>query len=165
MQTATSRFGSLTGATAVLPDAIKQKIIAVGFWESIPLWAVTILGSLFITVLSFVMIMSVYGRFFRLYTYTALAPIPLSTFAGESTSSIGVHFLKSYAGVCLESAVIVIACMIFSAFASGSPANINESMSATNIVWSYIGETIFSMLILVGAIKMSDRISKEILGL
>ena len=165
MQTATSRFGSLTGATAVLPDAIKQKIIAVGFWESIPLWAVTILGSLFITVLSFVMIMSVYGRFFRLYTYTALAPIPLSTFAGESTSSVGVHFLKSYAGVCLESAVIVIACMIFTAFASGSPANINESMSATNIVWSYIGETIFSMLILVGAIKMSDRISKEMLGL
>ena len=88
MQTATSRFGSLTGATAVLPDAIKQKIIAVGFWESIPLWAVTILGSLFITVLSFVMIMSVYGRFFRLYTYTALAPIPLATFGGESTSGL-----------------------------------------------------------------------------
>ncbi len=165
MQAATSRFGSLTGSTAVLPDVIKQKILAVGFWESIPLWAVTILGSLFITVLSFVMILSVYGRFFRLYTYTALAPIPLSTFAGESTSGVGVHFLKSYAGVCLESAVIVIACMIFTAFTSGAPANLNESMSATNIVWSYIGETIFSMLVLVGAIKMSDRISKEMLGL
>ncbi len=104
MNAATSRFGSLTAATASLPDAVRQKIVAVGFWESIPLWAVTILGSLFITVLSFVMIFSVYGRFFRLYTYTALAPIPLSTFAGEGTSNVGVHFLKSYAGVCLESA-------------------------------------------------------------
>jgi len=164
MTAATSRFGSLTGSTAVLPDVVKQKIMAVGFWESIPLWAVTILGSLFITVLSFVMIMSVYGRFFRLYTYTALAPIPLSTFAGESTSSIGVHFLKSYAGVCLESAVIVIACMIFTAFSSSPPA-ISESASAVNIVWAYIGETIFSMLVLVGAIKMSDRVSKEMMGL
>ena len=61
--------------------------------------------------------------------------------------------------------MIVIACMIFTAFASGSPVNINESMSATNIVWSYIGETIFSMLVLVGAIKMSDRITKEMMGL
>lgn len=165
MTAATSRFGSLTGSTAVLPDLVKQKIMAVGFWESIPLWAVTILGSLFITVLSFVMIMSVYGRFFRLYTYTALAPIPLSTFAGEGTSGIGFHFLKSYVGVCLESAVIVIACMIFTAFSSSAPAALNDSMSATNIVWSYIGETIFSMLVLVGAIKMSDRISKEMLGL
>jgi len=164
MTAATSRFGSLTGSTAVLPDVVKQKIMAVGFWESIPLWAVTILGSLFITVLSFVMIMSVYGRFFRLYTYTALAPIPLSTFAGESTSSIGVHFLKSYAGVCLESAVIVIACMIFTAFSSSPPA-ISESASAVNIVWAYIGETIFTMLVLVGAIKMSDRVSKEMMGL
>lgn len=165
MTAATSRFGSLTGSTAVLPDLVKQKIMAVGFWESIPLWAVTILGSLFITVLSFVMIMSVYGRFFRLYTYTALAPIPLSTFAGEGTSGIGIHFLKSYAGVCLESAVIVIACMIFTAFSSSAPAALNDSMSATNIVWSYIGETVFSMLVLVGAIKMSDRISKEMMGL
>jgi hypothetical protein len=165
MNAATSRFGNLSAATASLPDVVKQKIVGVGFWESIPLWAVTILGSLFVTVLSFVMIMSVYGRFFRLYTYTALAPIPLSTFAGEGTSSVGVHFLKSYAGVCLESAVIVIACLIFTAFSSSAPASINENMSATNIVWSYIGETIFSMLILVGAIKMSDRVCKEMMGL
>ena len=165
MNAATSRFGSLSAATASLPDVVKQKIVSVGFWESIPLWAVTILGSLFVTVLSFVMIMSVYGRFFRLYTYTALAPIPLSTFAGEGTSSVGVHFLKSYAGVCLESAVIVIACLIFTAFSSSAPASINENMSATNIVWSYVGETIFSMLILVGAIKMSDRVCKEMMGL
>ncbi len=165
MNAATSRFGSLSAATASLPDVVKQKIVSVGFWESIPLWAVTILGSLFVTVLSFVMIMSVYGRFFRLYTYTALAPIPLSTFAGEGTSSVGAHFLKSYAGVCLESAVIVIACLIFTAFSSSAPASINENMSATNIVWSYVGETIFSMLILVGAIKMSDRVCKEMMGL
>lgn len=121
MSAATSRFGSLSAATATLPDVIREKIVSVGFWESIPLWAVTILGSLLVTVMSFVMILSVYGRFFRLYTYTALAPIPLATFAGEGTSGVGVHFLKSYAGVCLESAVIVIACLIFSAFSSSPP--------------------------------------------
>ena len=33
------------------------------------------------------------------------------------------------------------------------------------MVWSYIGELIFNMLVLVGAIKMSDRIIRELMGL
>jgi len=165
MSSVTSRFGGIGSMSVKMPDAVKQKILQVGFWESIPLWAVTLLGSLFITVLSFVMIMSIYGRFFRLYTYTAFSPIPLSTFAGEGTSSVGVHFLKSYAGVCLEGAVIVIACVIFNAFVGSNPAIVSESASAVNLVWSYVGETIFGMLVLVGCIKASDRVVKEMLGL
>ena len=62
----------------------------------------THLGGLFITVLSFIMILTVYSRMFKLYMYTALAPIPLSSFAGEPTSNVGKNFLRSYAGVCLE---------------------------------------------------------------
>lgn len=33
------------------------------------------------------------------------------------------------------------------------------------IVWNYIGELIFNMLVLVGAIKMSDRLVRELMGL
>ena len=105
-----------------------------GFFESIPLWAVTLIGGLFITVLSFIMIMSVYGRFFRLYLYTAIAPIPLSTFAGEPSQNVGKSFIKSYA-------------------------------AAVTMVWSYIGELIFNMLVLVGAVKMADRVVREMMGL
>jgi len=78
--------------------------------------AVTLIGGLFIWVLSFVMILSVYGRFFKMYMYAALAPIPLSSFAGEPSQNVGKSFLKSYAAVCLEGAVIVLACIIFSVF-------------------------------------------------
>ena len=131
---------------------------------SIPLWLVTILGSLFITIMSFIMIMSVYGRFFRLYMYTALAPVPLSSFAGEGTSEMGKHFVKSYVGVCLEGAVIVLACIIFSAYASTSTPTIDTSITTVTMIWKYIGEVIFNMLVLVGLIKGSDRIIKEMLG-
>lgn len=93
----------------ILPKEMIKAIEDCGFFESIPLWAVTLIGSLFITVLSFIIIMSVYGRFFKLYMYTAIAPIPLSTFAGEPTQQIGKSFLKSYAAVCLEGAIIVLA--------------------------------------------------------
>ena len=105
-----------------------------------------------------------YGRFFKMFMYTAIAPIPLSTFAGEPTQSIGKSFLKSYASVCLEGAVIVLACVIFSAFAS-SPPVVDAGAAAATMVWSYIGELIFNMLILVGSVKMADRVVREMMGL
>ena len=152
-----------SGSTA-LPQDVIDKINSVGFWDSIPLWIVTLLGSLFITVLSFVMILTVYSRMFKLMIYAAIAPIPLSAFAGEPTSNIGKNFLRSYAGVCLEGAVIALACIIFSAMASAPPA-VDPNVSAVTAVWSYISELVFNLLVLVGAVKMSDRIVKELLGL
>ena len=155
----------LGGATqATLPQAMIDAINSCGFFESIPLWAVTLIGGLFVTVISFIMILSIYGRFFKLYLYTAIAPIPLSTFAGEPTQSVGKNFLKSYCSVCLEGAIIVLACVIFSLFAS-SPPVVDTGAAPVTMVWKYIGELVFNMLVLVGTIKASDRIVREMMGL
>ena len=134
----------------VLPQEIITAVEECGFFESIPLWAVTLIGGLFIWVLSFVMILSVYGRFFKMFMYTAIAPIPLSSFAGEPSQNIGK--------------IIVLACIIFSVFAA-SPPVVDVDAAAASMVWSYIGELIFNMLILVGSIKMADRIVQEMMGL
>lgn len=158
----TSGLSSTT--ETVLPESIIKAIEKSGFWESVPLWAVTLIGSLFITVLSFIMIMTVYGRFFKIYLYTAIAPVPLSSFAGEPSSSVGKSFVKSYAAVCLEGAIIVLGCIIFSVFAASTPV-VDESAAAVNQVWSYVGELIFNMIVLVGTVKMSDRVVKEMMGL
>lgn len=147
----------------VLPAEIIAAIESCDFWASIPLWAVTLIGGLFIWMLAFVMILTVYGRFFKLYMYAAISPISLSAFAGEPTQSIGVSFLKSYAAVCLEGAVIVLACIIFSVFAASPPA-IDTSAATVTMVWSYIGELIFNMLVLSGTVKMADRVVHEMIG-
>ncbi len=168
VQGAISKIIGVSGISFVEGNALPRELVRAiekcGFLESIPLWAVTLIGSLFITVLSFILILTVYGRFFKLFLYTALAPIPLSTFAGEPTQSVGKSFLKSYCAVCLEGAVIVVACVIFSLFAK-SPAVVDLSAAAVTQVWSYIGELIFNMLVLVGSVKMSDRIIREMMGL
>ena len=159
-----SASGISSSNSTMLPQSIIDAIEDCGFWESIPLWAVTLIGGLFITVLSFIMIMSVYGRFFKIYMYSAIAPVPLSTFAGEPTQNVGKTFLKSFCAVLLEGAIIVLACIIFSVFAS-SPPVVDSSASAVTQVWSYIGELIFNMLVLVGSVKMADRIVREMMGL
>lgn len=156
--------GFNSASQTVLPPEMITTIEDCGFFESIPLWAVTLIGGLFITVLSFILIMTVYGRFFKLYMYTALAPIPLSTFAGEPSQNVGKSFIKSFCAVCLEGAVIVLACIIFSLFAS-SPPVVNPDAAAVTQVWSYIGELVFNMLVLVGSVKMAERIIREMMGL
>lgn len=164
ISTITRTVGLGTAERTVIPQEIIDAVNNTGFLESIPLWAVTLLGSIFITILSFIMILTVYGRFFKIYMYTAISPIPLAAAAGESTQNIAFTFIKSYAGVCLEGAIILLSCVIFSAFASSAPA-IDTSASAVSMIWGYIGELIFNMLVLVGTIKMSDRIVKEMMGL
>ena len=153
-----------SSTTSTLPEEMIKTIENVGFWDSIPLWAVTLIGGLIITVLSFIMIMTVYGRFFKLYLYTAFAPVPLSTFAGEPTQNIGVTFLKSYAAVCLEGVIIILSCIIFSLFAS-SPPVVDTDAAAVTQVWKYVGELIFNILVLVGTVKISDRVVREMMGL
>lgn len=155
--------GVMAGDKTALPKEIVSAIEECGFFESIPLWAVTLIGSLVITVLSFIMILTVYGRFFKIYLYTAIAPIPLASFAGQPTENIGKSFLKSYGAVCLEGAIIILACIIFSKFASTPPV-VDKDAAVVSMVWSYIGQLVFNMLILVGTVKMADRIVHEIMG-
>ena len=164
VSTIMAQSGMTNGGVTELPAEIVEKIESVGMLESIPLWIVTLLGSLLITVLSFIMILTVYGRMFKLYMYTAIAPIPISTFAGEPSQNVGKSFIKSYCAVCLEGAVIVLACIIFSLFAS-SPPVVDTNAAAVTQVWSYIGELLFNMLVLVGSVRMSDRIIREMMGL
>ncbi len=168
-QGAAGTIMTASGLTAATPMALPEELVDiiedVGFIESIPLWAITLLGSLFIWVLSLVMILTVYSRFFKLYMATAIAPLPLASFAGQPSSSVGVAFLKSYAAIRLEGCVIVLACVIFSGFAASPPALADASNVAATIVWSYVGELIFNMLVLVGAVKMSDRLIRELMGI
>ena len=108
------------------------------------------------------MIMTVYGRFFKFYMYTAISPIPLSTFAGEPFEHVGKSFAKNYCADCLEGAIIVLSCVIFSIFAT-SPSNVDVILEPVTQVWTYVGELVFNMLILVESIKASDKIVREMM--
>jgi len=164
-----SKIGeSMTSVTAhvALPSEVSNAITSLGFFASLPLWLITILGILLVVVLSLVMILTVYSRFFRLYLYTAISPIPLATFAGGITSPIGRQFIKSYIGVCMEGAIIVLACIIFNAYiGSGAMGLVGSSSDGFTLVFGYLVEVIFSMFVLVGLVKGADRIVKEMLAL
>ncbi len=65
----------------------------------------------------------------------------------------------------MEGVVIVLACLIFSAFMSSNSPVLDTSLSAVTMSWNYVAETIFNMLVLVGLVKGAERIVREMFGL
>ena len=154
-----------TALEFTIPSDVQSSFESVGILDgAIPIWAVCFIAHIAFMIIGMILLLTVYGRFFRIYMYTAIAPIPLSTMAGQPTESIGKSFLKSYAGVCLQGVVIVLACVIFTAYAASMP-NMDTSLDPLKMVWVYVGEVTFNMLVLVGLVKGSDRIIHDMMGL
>ena len=154
-----------TALEFTIPSDVQSSFESVGILDgAIPIWAVCFIAHIAFMIIRMILLLTVYGRFFRIYMYTAIAPIPLSTMAGQPTESIGKSFLKSYAGVCLQGVVIVLACVIFTAYAASMP-NMDTSLDPLRMVWVYVGEVTFNMLVLVGLVKGSDRIIHDMMGL
>lgn len=161
--TASSSIG--TALEFTIPSEVQSTFEGIGILDgAIPVWAVCFIAHLAFIVIGIVLLLTVYGRFFRIYMYAAIAPIPLSTMAGQPTENIAKSFLKSYAGVCLQGVVIVLACVIFTAYAASMP-EIDTTAEPLTMVWRYVTEVCFNMLVLLGLVKGSDRIIHDMMGL
>ena len=162
----------ITGASSIgtaleftVPSDVASSLDSLGILDgAIPVWSVCFIAHIAFIVIGLVLLLTVYGRFFRIYMYAAIAPIPLATMAGQPTENIAKSFLKSFAGVCLQGVVIVLACIIFTAYAASMP-QMNTSYEPLKMVWIYVTEVVFNMLVLVGLVKGSDRIIHDMMGL
>lgn len=157
-----SGFTKFDGFTAEMIELFNSNV---GLWNGMVLFAVALIGSLVIVVCSAMVLLSVYGRFFKIYMHVALSPIPLAGFASTPTQSMGISFLKSFAAVCLEGACIAIACMIYNAFASMSPLQGLSGSTITDMIMNFIVTVVFQMLVLVGAIRLTENVTRSIFGL
>lgn len=148
-----------------VPDEIVSAASTLNFSEKLTFWLVCSLAALAMTVVSIIVILQVYGRFFKIYIYMVLAPVPLSLLAGNTKlQHVGISFIKGYVGVCLEGAVVAISVIIYDAFAATAPA-LDTSQSCLTMVWNYSTDIIFNMLILVTVIRTSSTLIREMLGL
>lgn len=150
-----------------VPNEIRQAVANLGWLEELAVWIVSLLGSLAITVATIIILLTVYGRFFKVYLYMILCPIPLATFAAKSTSQICISYLKSYIGVCLEAVIVVVSIKIYEIYSTSvlSSPLIDTTASASSMVWSYLETTIFNILLLVTIIKTSTTLVREMFGI
>ncbi len=155
---------SITGTDGLtVPQELVTKISGLDFLGAMQIWPVALLCALGIQVCAVIILITVYSRFFKLFMYTAFVPIALSAFAGQSTSRHATTFLKSYAGVCLEGAIIAIGCIVYTAFAT-API-LNPDKDALDMIWSYVTGVGINMIILIISIKGTDALMHKMTGL
>lgn len=106
-----------------LPKQVKLATSGLGATKATLFFIVVLIFALVIMVCSFTIIMVVYGRLFNIYLHLAVAPLALACGAAGPFRSTFVSYLKSFVGVCLQGVVIVIVCMVFSAFANNFDFN------------------------------------------
>ncbi|MDD4291879.1 MAG: CD0415/CD1112 family protein [Clostridia bacterium] len=98
----------------------------------------------------------VIGRFVELYIYIALAPIPIATFAGEELSQIAKGFLKNFAAVCLQGAIIYLVLSFFPVLVS------TVGFAADSSLWASLWGLLFYTVVLVISVTSAGKISKSI---
>lgn len=86
-----------------------------------PLWEIAKNQWMFIVMkaIAYIVFVIVIGRVFELTIYTIFAPLPLATFASETSNDVGKSFIKNYIATILQIAVIV---MMFVAFVATNNA-------------------------------------------
>ena len=129
-----------------------------------------LVGFIVAMVLSVTLILTVFGRFFKIYMFAALSPIPLSTFGSESTQEVGRNFLKSFTAVCAEGLIIGLALIVFTAYSqnpiiSFDGLGIFEWLGDVAEEITYMFTQIFNMLLLLGIIKGADQIIHRMFGM
>ena len=168
-----------------LPEGVFQKFSMITMGPDVLfIFPTLILLAVILLVCTWALQLTVYGRFFKIYLYTAFSPLPLASFASEQTQNIGKSFLRSYIAVLLEGVVIIIALRIFLAYMQSAPAvkameevttlvadtngivaSQETSMDYAVGVLKYLGRTIFDVLLLLGAIRGVSRVVKEMTSL
>ncbi|WP_295084641.1 hypothetical protein [Ruminococcus sp.] len=63
--------------------------------------------------IAYIIFVIIIGRVFELAVYTLLAPLPLATFASETTHDVAKNFLKNYISVVIQVAVIVVMFVVY----------------------------------------------------
>ena len=67
--------------------------------------------------IAYIIFVIVIGRVFELSIYTIFAPLPLATFASETTHDVARNFIKNYIATVLQIAVIVVMFLVYAALA------------------------------------------------
>ena len=148
-----------------------QDVIGTIFpFTKLPGILIGLVGFIVALVLSVTLILTVFGRFFKIYMFAALSPIPLSTFGSESTQEVGRNFLKSFTAVCAEGLIIGLALIVFTAYSqnpiiSFDGLGIFEWLGDVAEEITYMFTQIFNMLLLLGIIKGADQIIHRMFGM
>lgn len=134
----------------------------------IPAMSVGLIGFCVAAVLCVEIILTVIGRYFKIYVLGAIAPLGIVCFASNETRQYARNFVNAFIGFSVEGLVIAMALIVFAGYLESPLIDtvVFEGIfswlgdSAKELAYSY--EQIFDMLLFLGIVKGSDQIVHQI---
>lgn len=157
--------------TSVSPDLMEAELDP-GTWNSINnlstsealvVLLISLIGALVIIVLSFMMILPVFKRFFKLSLLSSVAPITLPLLSTEASRPMGISYLKALSATVLEAVVIVIAIALYNAWHGSIEMVFDAGSDAFSNIMSFLAGEIYMFLILNTFIKSAENTVREII--
>ena len=112
-----------------------------------------------------ILLLTVFGRFLKVYVYMSIAPVPLAFFAGGNvTAMYGRNYIKNVFGVCMEAVTMVIAIQLFCAIAD------DAVMTQVGGMLGFLGTMAKPVMLLLylsslsAIIKGADNMTHKLLG-
>lgn len=136
------------------------------------LWVEIMLATVGIKIMMFVIVGFVVVKFFKMFVYAALAPLPIASLAGENTQQHAFSYIKAILGVILECLVIAMTLELFlhGIFnGNGEPVQrlIPEISGETDngeILMGYIENVLAWMFATTAIVFGSDRLVSKAFG-
>lgn len=164
----TSSDASAMMNNITISDSVKQMVEQMTFFESLGVMIIATLAFVVTFACCIFFLITVYGRFFRVYIHVALSPVMTAGFGGEATSSMGRQYVRSLLAVCLEMAVMLLAVGIstsmINGIEAGSGLNIWNSSVPFGAVMDYITTALFSTGLMVASTAGARRLISSMMG-
>ena len=143
-----------------LPEDIVTAVSNLSIFSDFGAALLVLLASFVVLASAVTILLTVFGRFFRVYMHIAVAPLPLSTLSARETEQIGLSFLKSYLGCCLEVALIMLAIVLYAVFFHNNIDSLKliDPSRKNALVFNWILSNTLHVLVLASVVKTCDNI-------
>ncbi len=152
-----------------MPKALYNQLEENGMWsfsvDNILNGLIGFLMQVFIYIASITLLAIAYTRYIKLYLYTAVSGIFVSTLAGEESRSIGISYIKSYLGVCFQGVIIILALIIYSALLQNTNSTkalaLAKDGDSIGAIFEYGKYMFLGIFVTLGICKGADNISQR----
>ena len=150
---------------APLGDALRADIMKQGMTEKVTLVVLLLLPWLVSVIANVLAIVLVFIRFLQMYLLISFASLPVAFFGHEDTKSIGIGYLKGFAGVALTGTVIVISVKLYQALMAGWGGG-TSSYDGNLVGWitGNFGNFFVAPIVLIFLMFGASSLAKKLVG-
>ncbi len=150
-----------------IPGAVIQAFEDTSIWQDLGIGIIGLLVLILCLVQAITLLVTIWGRFLRLYLYTAVAPIFIAFGAGEATGGAAVTFIKSWVNVCMQGVIMMLALVIYAKLIvsdNSTAIAMIENGETFGGIMRYVRDFTIGAMVTVGLCRGSDQIVSKMTG-